>query len=84
MSTITFPTGPLPAEYFTVDRSAILMGITITFVVIEVVGFVFRVIARKVKGTPWGLDDAFMVSGLLCNLGVCTICFCKSKTLRLY
>jgi hypothetical protein len=75
MPTISFPKGPLPASYFTADRSDVLLGITITFTALEVISFGLRVLARKIIGTKLTLDDILIVPALVCNLAVCAVCF---------
>lgn len=77
MATITFPKGPLPADYFAANRSDILLGVGVTFITLEVITFGLRVVSRKIKGTKFGWDDAMMIPALLCNLALCALCLRK-------
>ncbi|TAQ90945.1 hypothetical protein B7494_g685 [Chlorociboria aeruginascens] len=62
--TITFPSGPLPPEYYTEDRGAVLISVAITFIVLELVAFGLRAIARRLKRVPFGWDDCFIITAL--------------------
>ena len=75
---ITFPTGPLPESYVKADRSSILWGVGIAFIVLELAAFGLRVVARRAKGGGFGWDDALMSSGLFFNLALCALCLGES------
>jgi hypothetical protein len=72
--TVSFPKGPVSESYMKADRSNILLGVGIAFIILEVIAFGLRVVARRIKGVCFGWDDAFIVSGLIFNLTLCALC----------
>lgn len=79
MPTLKSPEPPLPDDYYTADRSDVILGVGITFVVLEVISFGLRLIARKIIGTKQTWDDVLVILGLLCNLVVCAYTLVSSK-----
>jgi len=77
-NTVTFPdVRTLPPSYFTADRGHILKGVSIAFIVLEVLAFGLRAHARRIKRVAFGWDDVIMIPALLCNLALCIISYGK-------
>ena len=70
-TSIQFPKGPFPPGYFTADRSEVLLGVAVTFIVLEVLVFGLRLLARKLQGAESGWDDTLVLLALVFNLGQC-------------
>ncbi|PVH98546.1 hypothetical protein DM02DRAFT_682052 [Periconia macrospinosa] len=67
-TTVILPTGPLPPDYVAADRGHILISICICFIVLEVIAFVLRTFARRLRKLPFRWDEALVVFSLLSNL----------------
>jgi hypothetical protein len=77
--TITFPQGPLPANYNTENRSHVLLGVGVTFIVLEIIAFALRVTARRINHVPFGWDDSLMIPALILNLAVAVMALGKLR-----
>ena len=62
----------LPPGYLEADRSYQVLGVAISFIIVETLITALRVFARHLQKTQWMWADIFMPISLLFNLGVCT------------
>jgi hypothetical protein len=60
-------------------RGYVVQGVAITFIVLELIGYGLRMVARRINRVPFGWDDALMIPALLTNLGICITVLCKSS-----
>jgi len=63
------------AEY----RGQVVQGVAITFIVLELIAYALRLVARRINRVPFGWDDALMIPSLLTNLGICIAVLCRSS-----
>lgn len=65
-STNTKPTVH-PPEYYAADRGYILINVGICFLVLEIVAFILRAIACKIRRLPLAWSDALMTFAVVSN-----------------
>lgn len=68
-----------PPGYLAEYKGGQLIATSIVFIVLNIVFFVLRLYARKVRGVAADLDDWFLWPALVINLAVCleAICMCS-------
>lgn len=69
---------PLPPNYFTEDRSHVLLAVASTFLALIIIAFVLRMVSRRIQKVRFGWDDGLVIAALLGNIVNCifTICTC--------
>jgi hypothetical protein len=75
---IIAPSEPYSSEYLAESRSHVVVAVGVTFIVLELVGFALRIVSRRVKHVPSGLDDIFAALALVANVTLCIMILCKS------
>ena len=65
--------GSLRPEDLGEDAGGVLDAISIAFAVLTSVFLVLRFYAKTLTAAPFGLDDVFLVSAYVVNLGMCAM-----------
>lgn len=67
------PTTP-SAAFLAEDRRAVLVGVSITFMVLTTVVLLIRIYAKRFQGFGgFFADDAFLLAAYIVNLGMCVV-----------
>lgn len=61
------------ADYYSEDRSGILLGISISMAALTTVILALRFYAKRFQGGGFFADDAFTVASYIVNLGMCAV-----------
>ncbi|KAF7949127.1 hypothetical protein EAE96_008296 [Botrytis aclada] len=69
-NSIQFPHGDLPPSYFTEYRGHILVGVGVTFMVLDSIAFFLRVLSRRLNRISMGWDDIIVIPALIFNLAL--------------
>ena len=81
MSSIRFPEEPLPPEYFTADRSSLLLWLGVVTTVIELAVFVARIVSRRLSRAKRGWDDVFAIPSMVACIALNIMAMGKSAIL---
>ena len=69
-NSIQFPHGDLPLSYFTEYRGHILVGVGVTFMVLDSIAFFLRVLSRRLNRISMVWDDILVIPALIFNLAL--------------
>jgi hypothetical protein len=72
----------LPPGYLEEDKSYQVIGVSISFIVVNILATALRTCARHLQKSRWMWSDFLMPISLVFNLGVCTCALRKYQKPR--
>jgi hypothetical protein len=64
----TFPT--YPEDYLQQNKQPLMYGICSFLMITEIIAVILRFLSKRVGGLRWGIDDLYLLLGLLLNLAI--------------